>query len=292
MKGFIGAVALLALLHGTSSAIMTSALYLTTVYQEGMDWRHEVHVLQGDSEDAGDLMVNSWDRPADAYAPAVSGGTVRIAPGIASDGAEYTTDGIATGTTYAYGSAYPGNLSGSAAMDAATDGVRNYAFGAGETSQSKVYRWNADWSSPTELLDLTSLDLQYPTAITYGGNSNLWVSGIRDAGQPYEATEYRVFNISMDTGNILGTFEVDYYSHFLAMDYADGTLWTQDIYTKTLYQYNTSGGELSYVTSSFLYTGGEFEYGVVPEPAALLLVASVLAAGALLGWRRRRGAGR
>ena len=290
MKGFIGAVALLALLHGTSSAIMTSALYLTT-YDDSLVEYHEVHVLQGNSGDASDLMVNGWDRASYAYAPAVSGGTVRIAPGAASDGAEYTTDGTATGTTYAYGSAYPGNLSGSAAMDATTDGVHNYALGVGETSQSMVYRWNADWSNPIEFLDLTFLDLQHPTAITYGADNSLWVSGMRDDGSPYELTEYRIFNLSME-GAILGTFETDYYSHFLAMDYADGTLWTQDIYTNTLYQYNTSGVVLSAVTSGFLYAGGEFEYGVVPEPGTLLLVGSVLAGCGLLGRRRRRGAGR
>lgn len=294
MKRILGAVALLVLFSGPVPAVMTSALYLTTAYDFGEGWQHGVQVLQGNSPDASDLLINGWEKAPWALAPAVSGGTVRIAPGLdgvnGAAGAEYTTGGIATGTSYAYNSAYPEDLDLKVTVDATTDGTFNYGFGSGPNSQSKIYKWNSDWSNPTELLDLSDLDLQSPTAITYGGSNNLWVSGIRNDDGMYESTEYRVFNIDMATGDILSTFEMGNDSHFLAMDYADGTLWTQDIYTKTLYQYSTSGGgPLSYATSEFLYAGGEFEYGVVPEPGTFLLFGSVLAACGLMRWRRRRG---
>jgi hypothetical protein len=247
----------------------TGEYYLTSGEQSTL------HVVQGSN------IVDSWAINKFDY-PIAVGKNVSVANFNMSTNQQYTLDGtlISSGT-----GVYTENF-----YDGTTDGQFNYAWDFGS---SKAYKFDLNWSNPTELFSLDSED-GLRLGITYDdSNNSLWVS---------DWNNRTISNYAMD-GNLLSSFEIDASNiHMvgLALDYADNTLWfgnQNDLGSdnRTLYQYSRSGQFLSSQTYSELntynYFGGEFKFGQssesTPEPDSLLGLLALGCFGAASGFKRK-----
>lgn len=239
------------------SAGPISELYLVAWNNGG------IKVFQGNS------FVRSWATSASNELAISVSSTVRTYAYQSGYGAEYTLSGSYTGTTYA-------NVLSLNLHDATTDGTYIYAM---NWSGNNVYRFNSDWTNPQSMFYATGSNM---LGITYDPTDNtLWlVSYNRGAGnntiEQYTMSGTRIKSFGV-TGNSLG---------FLAMDYADGTLWYWDYSSSSLRQYSKSGTALSTTSiSGGSYWGGEFRFTAVPEFSSLFLMSM---AGVILFFCRKR----
>jgi len=225
----------------------TSELYLT------MSWSPQIWVVQGSAK------VRSWSmQTLGEYAIAVLD-TVRTSNMSGQQGAEYALAGTPTGITYpGYGGVWNG---GNGQIDAATDGQYIYSL-----LGSKVYRFGLDWTNPQELFGLPPSTGQqnWWGGITYDPiNNSLWLSNFGTFGY--------VANYSL-TGTFISGFNSSTYLSYLAMDYADNTLWSGG--ASTLHQYSRNGvylGSMPYGGMPGML-GGEFHYSPIPEPSSVALL--------------------
>jgi hypothetical protein len=184
----------------------------------------------------GNHIISSWAKLHPGESPIAVMDTVRTSnqgyqdpEGGGPGGAEYTLSGTPTGATY------PGYWE---FYDGTTDGTYNYSV----NYNGNVYRFDRNWQNP-EWIFGSSWGV-YTTGITYDPlNNSLWISH-------YGGNE--IENRSL-TGAFLSSFNTSpppspwgYFSPtFLAMDYADGTLWTASRFGNLLYQYDRNGNLLS-----------------------------------------------
>lgn len=203
------------------------------------------------------------------YPISVNGGVVTTHTG--SGSATYDITGSSLGT--AGGPSLIG-------YDGTTNGTNLYEI---QWANGAVYQYDAGWTNPTFLFNTASSNL----GITYDPFSNsLWTMNF---GGGF------VQNWSM-TGTLLSQFNTALgNTGFLAMDYTDGTLWTQPWTQPNLYNYDTSGNLIGIAAYGTLggdnYLGGEFDVTTAtttPEPGSMALVATGL--GALVLRRRRKNA--
>jgi hypothetical protein len=214
-----------------------------------------MYVVQGTS------VINTWVKTDQQESPIAVIDTVRTSNQAYQgygprQGAEYTLAGVLTGATY------PGYWEH---YDGTTDGTYNYSV----DYYGNVSRFSRDWTNPVSMF-ATSWGV-YSTGITYDPtNNSLWFSHY--GGSTVE-------NRSM-TGALLSSFSTVLSPTFLAMDHADGTLWTASRYGNALYQYSRNGELLSsqiYLDSDNdeifggMFFGGEFAFTPVPAPSALVL---------------------
>ena len=245
----------------TSAANAQTSVYYLTAGDDGVNFAFQ-----------NGAAINSWSQQTNEYPIAVTDTVRTLGPNSGDSGSQYTLGGTFTGTTYT-NSAPSGDF-----YDGTSDGTSNYSV---DFDTGNVYRFNADWSGATLLFTAVGDDL----GITYDpSNSSLWVQNYSDGG---------VTDFSLD-GTVLGSFSTGLSdTGSLARDPADGTFWcTSQDSTGTLYQFNSSGTQLSSFTdptaAGLNFLGGEFVE--VPEPstwAALLSGGLVLAVAVRV---RRRAA--
>jgi hypothetical protein len=218
----------------------------------------------------GSNVIDTWTKQNEGESPIAVMGTVRTAGIWYSQGAEYTQSGEFTGTTYP--------ATGGPVVDGTTDGSYNYGY---DQNANSVYRYDRDWSNGVWLFSTYGVggEFGYCSGITYDPtNNSLWLT--RYAGHSIE-------NYSM-TGELLFSFETaDYWPRFLAMDYADGTLWASFSSRNEFYQYSRNGTLLSTqlfedpaggVVYGALFLGAEFEFSAqqAPIPGTFVLLGSGL----------------
>jgi hypothetical protein len=282
---FWSLVATLALFSGTAFAQSTGPT--SKLYVESNNTK-SLYIIQGNSVIAG---------PAPTYcnhcesAIAVDG-DIRSLGTTYGYGGQYNLDLTQTGTTY---DGY-GNF-----QDATTDGLRNYAAtqaldSNGAYAGIDVYGFGRDWSNPSVLFHLDTAS--YVDGITYDPtNNSLWIVS-EDPAANY-AGLFQDFSMS---GQVLTSFAAAGFVNGLALDYADGTLWTIEGSGQSFDQYSKTGqrlqksyyesvaGGLSTVGIEFDLAGYErvVDPNAVPEPG----LAALLGIG-FVGWcsarRRRRG---
>jgi hypothetical protein len=205
-------------------------------------------------------------------------GTVRTVGFFASSGSghEYTLAGVPTGNSYS-------NTLGEQLLDGTTNGVFNYSIlwdDTGNPANDRVYRFNADWSSPQYLFTVQGSDFY---GITYDAvNNSLWVSSRSGQIQDYTLG-----------GTLLSSFGLPQRPNGLAIDPRDRTLWFNTTTDSSLYQYSTSGTLLSSQNYAGAPFGNGMAFGVefaetapAPEAATWLLTGI---APLMIGIKVRKG---
>jgi hypothetical protein len=259
----------------------TSPLYITG------DWSAQrtddvglrsIYVVQGAN------VINMWTKFGLGESAIAVTDTVRT-NGM-DGGKEYTLSGVPTGVRFASWSWAPFS---SGIFDGTTDGTYNYV-----ARSYAVYRTDRDWANAVQLFGTVGWGGYM--GITYdSSNNSFWLA---------DSWDDMIVNRSM-TGEVLSSFPAPDPT-FLALDHADGTLWTAPYDGNLLQQYSRTGTLLS--TQVFLdsagkeiwfgdYPGGEFPLSAdkpvspngapIPDPSSLVLAGCGLAA---LAFRRRRGA--
>lgn len=245
-----------------------------------------IYSIQGDAVSAGaPTYCNHCEVPiavdGDIRTLSTSGGT----------GGQYRLDGSQTGVTYGPGLAAN---AGVILSDGTTDGLRNYAVSIQSGGGlSAVYAFGRDWSDGHQLF---AIDFRIDAdGITYDPtNQSLWITGTYS----FDNVTYGLMrNYALD-GTLLTQFYAgEYGGAGLAMDYADGTLWTTRGPTQYFDQYTRDGTLLQTVSyAALLGQGGrhgiEFDLAgdtrTLPEPASGLLAALALALGAAVRRHARR----
>ncbi|MEE9478331.1 MAG: PEP-CTERM sorting domain-containing protein, partial [Roseateles sp.] len=248
-----------------ASAGPVSTLYLNS------ETSRRLYAIQGDSIKA---QVQTYCNHCEA--PIAVDGDIRTT-GTSSYGmgGQYRLDLSKTGTTYAGPFAGTFNV---LFYDGTTDGRYNYAIGrVGDVGHDSIYRFDRDWGRPEQLFALGG-DGAYGKGVTYDPtNRSLWVAMqvTNDLGTR------KVFRDLALDGSVISQFVVrDSDGYGLAMDYADGTLWTTRGTAEHLDQYSRSGQWLQTAVYDELAgqastRGLEFDlagFHSVPEPASLTLV--------------------
>lgn len=251
----------------TASAGMTGEYYLTRWWVRNTPGIQVVH---------GSAIARQW-MPVNTLETGIAvSGTVRTIAEVLlnGDGHEYTASGTYTGVSFANGATFAGDATNVYFGDGTTDGQHNYAV---DYATGGVFQYDFNWANPVRLF-------YAPTnliGITYDPTSNsLWFSSDNDN---------HITNYSMD-GVHLGSFGTSHSENAaLALDYSDGTLWFQNYATGDLEQWSKGGTLLSTVAHSDVggswYSGGEFDYMIIPAPAAVVLGA--LGASLVTSLRRR-----
>lgn len=222
-----------------------SEYYLTKWVDRG------IAVIQDNS------VVRSWSIAPGSYAQlaiVVNGDVKTYSHYSSGAGAQYSLDGVATGTLYP-------NQVGQYPHDGTTDGTYNYAFFYG---MNKLYRFGLDWSNPELVFSLSGTSR---LGVTYDPTDDtFWLCGWGNS----------LVEHYTKTGQFLGSFSTDSYTGSLALDHADGTLWLSVGASDTLKQYSKTGTLLSTLTISGLgpVYGGEFNFALVgiPEPSSIFLL--------------------
>lgn len=272
------ALALSSLLASPALAGPVSTLYLASFTTA------RLYAIQGDTVSAGaPTYCNHCE------VPIAVDGDIRTLDTAGSGGGQYRLDGTQTGVTY--GAGLPAG-SGALLTDGTTDGLRNYAVSTRSGGNaSAVYAFGRDWSNGRKLFDIDfRIDAD---GITYDPISqSLWIVGTYS----FDNVVYGLMrNYALDGTQLSQFFAGAYGGSGLAMDYADGTLWTTRGPTQFFDQYARDGTLLQTVSyASLAGQGGrhgiEFNLAgdprALPEPASGALVALALALGGLL---RRRG---
>lgn len=172
------------------------------------------------------------------------------------------------------GGPYLNTIAASQLHDGTSDGSYNYSV---NYTTGDVIQFDHNWGSPTVLFNATGT-LPGAGHITLdAADGSFWIS---QWGGP-DRVEHRTH-----AGALLSSFNMGFFHAGLALDPADGTLWTSNG-NNTLYQFSQAGSLLQtvpYSMSGQLY-GMEFETTPLPAPGA---AAVMLAGGAWLGGRRRR----
>jgi len=175
------------------------------------------------------------------------------------------------------GGPYMNSVIGSQLHDGTSDGVYNYSA---DFTTGDIVRFDRAWGSRTTLFNASGT-LPGAGHITLDAtDGSFWIS---QWGGP-DRVEHRT-----NGGLLLSSFNIGFYHAGLALDPADGTLWTSNG-TDTLHQFSQAGFLLQSVTYSMsgqLY-GMEFETTPLPVPGTLALGAF---AGGLCGRRRARSVG-
>lgn len=271
------AVALSSLLASPAMSGPVSTLYLSSFTTA------RIYAIQGDTVGAGaPTYCNHCE------VPIAVDGDIRTLGIAGSGGGQYRLDGTQTGVTYG-----PGLPAGSGVLltDGTTDGLRNYAVSTQSGgSASAIYAFGRDWGSGRKLFDIDfRIDAD---GVTYDPTSqSLWIVGTYS----FDNVVYGLMrNYALDGTQLSQFFAGAYGGTGLAMDYADGTLWTTRGPTQFFDQYARDGTLLQTVSyASLVGQGGrlgiEFNLAgdsrALPEPASGALVALALALGAV---RRRR----
>ena len=255
----------------------TSTLYITD-YENGPSvlWT----VQGGTGVITGTQMAGASDT-AIAVTSTIKTLALNLNTGLTTTGYQYTLNGAFTGTTYPA----PAAVQNAAFFDGASDGTNNYAVDA---IAGTVYKFNGNWGNPQVLFTSSIAAQDYFLGIAYNTADNtLWFT---------DDDNSTVYHYSL-SGALLGSFALagtnpgeDYTG--LALDPADGTLWTylsangHDF--SGLQQYSQTGVLLSDFAFPHYVNGMEFaEATPTPIPSALLLFAPGLAGLAFV--RRRFG---
>lgn len=179
--------------------------------------------------------------------------TVPLRPG--ETGAEYTLEGVPTGTTYSYPDTIYMDI-----PEATTDGSFNYAGGYFDGT---VYRFTRDWTDPVALFS-TGL---YLGGLAYDSHTDtLWVL---DSRADFEGGLGEIRNYTLD-GTMLSSFFVrggaTAQPFGLAYDAAGHTLWiSRNVgfdQPLTLEQYTTKGTFRASVTTSLVGVPGDLEFAL------------------------------
>jgi hypothetical protein len=217
----------------------TSALYLNAGDQS------RTYVMQNGG------VINSWAQHGFESGLAVNGTVRSIGP---QTGYEYTLSGVFTGATF--GPMF------SPLYDGATDGVHNFAS---DYNTAIVYQFGLDWSAATPLFTTNFRNLY---GITYDPfRAALWLLG---SDHSYGHIWLQEVSLS---GEVIAQHALgDVKRRGLAMDYADGSLWTFGGGDWT----GPDAPELRGIfVSDANVLGMEFDYAPVtttPEPTTLGLV--------------------
>ncbi len=245
-----------------------------------------LYAIQGDTVSAGaPTYCNHCE------VPIAVDGDIRTLGVSGTSGGQYALDRTQTGVTYAAAFAPD---AGVRLVDGSTDGQRNYAVTthAGDSQGlSSVYGFGRDWSNTEKLFDI---DFRIDAGgITYDpGNHSLWISGTY-------SNDGAIYGLIRDyalDGTLLSQFNAgEFGGAGLAMDYADGTLWTTRGPTQFFDRYSRDGTLLQTVSYDALsgqggYHGIEFNLAgdarTLPEPGSWALAGLALLIGA--GVRRRQ----
>jgi hypothetical protein len=193
--------------------------------------------------------------------------------GVGASGYQYTLSGVFTGTTYA------NPVPSASFYDGASDGTNNYSV---DYNTGKVYEFNGNWGNPTVLFTDPTYGAFGDNGITYETTNNtIWLTNV------YTST---LLHYTLN-GTLLADYQLNSNNNYqgLALDPADGTLWTWNG-NGALEQYSQAGVLLSTLAEPDILdpAGMEFaEATPTPIPGALLLFAPGLAGLALV--RRRFG---
>lgn len=243
-----------------------------------------IYIVQGTS------VVSSF---AEAYGTGDNEGTLAVSDtvntrpiqtGTGGYGGQYSLTGTPTGVQEPYPT--PAGVLYEQSYDGTSDGVHNYyvqEVGVTNKAVEDVYQTDLTWQNPTELFPLVSGSSGEYFGIAYDPtNNSLWIGGqslttISD----YSLSGTKLS--SFDTGNVDNTA--------LGYDAADNTLWLSGGGTSLLHQYSVTGALLQSGMPTGLpgigYYSGDFAPSAVPEPASILLLATIMA-GIGLGLRRKR----
>ncbi len=200
---------------------------------------------------------------------AAAGGDVRTMGYSGGDaGSRFTLGGAPLS-----GGPYLNTVNGSQLHDGTSDGQYNYSV---DYTTGDVVRFDRNWGSRTTLFNATGT-LPGAGHITMDvSNGTFWIS---QWGGP-DRVEHRTAG-----GALISSFNMGFFHAGLALDPADGTLWSSNG-SNTLYQFSQAGTLLQtvpYSMSGQLY-GMEFETTPLPGPGAV----AVAAAWCSRGLKRRR----